>query len=208
MSDQPGQTTQIQDCLARLRGGDDAARAALIDHACRSLQQLAHRMLRGYPIVGRWEQTDDVLNQAMLRLHRALGEVRPGSPKEFLMLATAQVRRELIDMARHYGGPQGLGRHHATDGLGADGDAPPRYDPADETHEPSTIAEWAEFHAKVEALPDPERDVFSARWYDQLSFPEIGQMLGIADRTAKRRWRQACVLLHAAMRGNPPGQAD
>jgi len=208
MADQPGQTTEIQDCLARLQAGDDAARAALVEHACRSLQQLAHRMLRGYPIVGRWEQTDDVLNQAMLRLHRALGEVCPGSPKEFLMLATTQVRRELIDMARHYGGPEGLGRHHATDGLRTDSGAPPRYEQADETHEPSSIAEWAEFHEKVEALPEVERQVFSLRWYDGLSFPEIGQMLGFTDRTAKRRWRDACLLLHAAMRAGSPGQGD
>jgi hypothetical protein len=44
----------------------------------------------------------------MLRLHRALGEVRSGSPKEFLMLATAQVRRQRIDMACQYGGPERL----------------------------------------------------------------------------------------------------
>ena len=81
MSDQPGQTTQIQDCLARLRGGDDAARAALIDHACRSLQQLSPRMLGSYPIVGRWEQTHNVLKQAMLRFHHVPGEIGPASPK-------------------------------------------------------------------------------------------------------------------------------
>jgi hypothetical protein len=44
----------------------------------------------------------------MLQLHRALDE--------FLTPPTAQFRRELIDLARHYGGPQGPGCHHATEG--------------------------------------------------------------------------------------------
>ncbi len=61
-----------------------------------------------YPIASRWEQTGDVLHKAILRLHRALGEVQPGSPKEFLMLATVQAHRQLIDLASHFGGLKGL----------------------------------------------------------------------------------------------------
>lgn len=205
MTSQSRQTTQIQDWLGRLQKGDDEARTALVDHACQNLQQLAHRMLQRYPVVRRWEQTDDVLNQALLRLHRALGDVCPPSAKDFLMLATAQVRRELIDLARRYGGPEGLARHHATDGLPGNSDAPPRHEAADETHEPSNVAEWAEFHEAVEALPAEERQVFSLRWYEQMTFPEIAEVLGIVERTAKRRWRRACVLLHQAMRGMAPG---
>ncbi len=46
-------------------------------------------------------------------------------------------------------------------GHGTDGDPPPWNDRADETHEPSTVAEWAELHAKVETLPTAERAIFS-----------------------------------------------
>ena len=67
-----------------------------------------------YPIVRWWEQTGDVLHRALLRLHRALGEVQPGSPNAFLMLATVQAHRQLIDLAWHYGGSQGPGCLHAT----------------------------------------------------------------------------------------------
>lgn len=35
-------------------------------------------MLRGYPLVRRWEQTDDVLQNSMMRLYRALAEQPPG----------------------------------------------------------------------------------------------------------------------------------
>ena len=39
-------------------------------------------MLRDYPRVGRWEQTDDVLQNALLRLWRALEDVRPATARE------------------------------------------------------------------------------------------------------------------------------
>jgi DNA-directed RNA polymerase specialized sigma24 family protein len=60
-------------------------------------------------------------------------------------------------------------------GHGANGDPPPWNDRADETHEPGTVAEWAEFQAKVEALPEAERAGSSLHRYEGLSFPEIGQ---------------------------------
>jgi RNA polymerase sigma-70 factor (ECF subfamily) len=67
------------------------------------------------------------------------------------------------------------------------------------------VSEWTEFHEQVEALPEKEKEVFSLRWYDELTFVEIGQVLEVADRTAKRRWRSACVMLHEAMQGDAPG---
>jgi hypothetical protein len=45
-------------------------------------------MLRNYPHLKRWEQTDDVFQRAALRLYRSLGEVQPASPREFFGLAT------------------------------------------------------------------------------------------------------------------------
>jgi hypothetical protein len=46
-------------------------------------------------------------------------ELRPGSPKQLLMRATAHVHREPIDTARHDGGLLGLGGQQATDGRSA-----------------------------------------------------------------------------------------
>jgi RNA polymerase sigma-70 factor (ECF subfamily) len=40
------------------------------------LRLLAPKMLRGYPSVRRWKIPDDLLQNAMLRLHRAMAEVR------------------------------------------------------------------------------------------------------------------------------------
>ena len=70
MSEEFSQTAQILHCLDRLRDGDESAREQLISQACEWLRGRAQRMLRSYPHVRRWEETDDLVNQAMLRLAR------------------------------------------------------------------------------------------------------------------------------------------
>ena len=124
MSDATATTTRIQLRLDRLRAGDASARDELLQIACERLTRLARKMLRGYPGVSRWEQTDDVLQNAAVRLCRALEDVRPESVRSFVSLAAVQIRRELIDLARHYDGPEGPGRHHASR-AGSDGSRGP-----------------------------------------------------------------------------------
>ena len=92
--------------VEKVQAGDQAARAALLAHVCNRLQNLAHQMLRGYPVVRRWSETGDVLQAAMIRLSKALDKVHLESVAHFHKLATVQIRRELIDLARHYGGPE------------------------------------------------------------------------------------------------------
>src|ERR1700733_5961134 len=99
-----GQTTEAGDLLGRLRANDDSAREGLIELAKGRFEALARAMLRRYPQVRRWEQTDDVLQAALVRLHRSLAEVRPESVRHLDNLAATQIRRELIDLARHYQG--------------------------------------------------------------------------------------------------------
>src|SRR5438309_1494875 len=106
MADASPSSIEIQGCLDRLRAGDAAARDELLRRACGRLELLTRRMLRGFPGVHRWEQTDDVLQNALVRLLRALKEIQPATTRDFLALSTKQIRRELIDLARHYFGPQ------------------------------------------------------------------------------------------------------
>ena len=79
-----GNTTQIRQCLDLLQVGDEKARDALIQHSCERLMRLTRKMLKGYPRLRRWEQTDDVLQNALLRLHRSLADVKPESVPQFL----------------------------------------------------------------------------------------------------------------------------
>ncbi len=74
-----------------------------------------------------------------------------------------------------------------------------------EGDEPSSLAEWSEFHEAVERLPEEEREAFDLLWYQGLSQPEAAELLGVSPRTIKRRWRSARLLLHDALRGAWPG---
>jgi RNA polymerase sigma-70 factor (ECF subfamily) len=199
-------TSVIQGCIDRLRGGDESARAALLDCAADRLARLARKMLGGYPGVARWEQTDDVAQNALIRLDRALRAVAPPTAREFFRLAAAQVRRELIDLARHYQGPRGLGAHHATRagrGDSADGAATAAESP-DTTHDPGRLAAWAEFHAAVAALGEADRELFDLLWYQGLTQAETAALLGVTERTVNGRWLAARVRLGDTLGGQLP----
>ncbi len=200
------QTTIIQGWIDRLRDGDDSARAALLDCASKRLTRLARKMLKSYPGVGRWEQTDDVLQNALVRLDRALKAVAPPTARDFFRLAAAEIRRELIDLARRYYGPEGLGKRHSTR-LGMSGpDAPPpsRGEPAETTYDPVRLAAWTEFHRRIEDLPEENRELFDLLWYQGLTQSEAAQVLGITERTVNRRWIAARLSLHQALDGQLP----
>ena len=205
MADATPSTTQIQLRLDRLRAGDESARDDLVTIACERLRRLARKMLRGYPGVRRWEQTDDVLQNAALRLWQCLDAVKPASARSFINLAAVQVRRELIDLARHYEGPEGPGRHHhSQDGTEGSGAGSSVLDASTDTNDPARLAAWTEFHHTVEALPDEEREVFNLLWYQGLSQSEAATLLGVTERVAKHRWRSARLKIHAMLGGRLP----
>jgi RNA polymerase sigma-70 factor (ECF subfamily) len=197
-----GQTTEAGDLLGRLRAGDDSARERLIALAQGRFVALARAMLRRHPHVRRWEQTDDLLQAALVRLHRSLAVVRPEDVRHFDNLAAAQIRRELIDLARRHRGPEGLGANHHTDGA----------DPgerlanlADGPGGPETLDEWAAFHEAVERLPEVERQVMGLLWYRGLTHAQAAEALGVATKTVQRRWASARLMIRDALDGGPPG---
>jgi RNA polymerase sigma-70 factor (ECF subfamily) len=181
-------TAKLQRSLDLLRDGDDRGRTELCHHACERLRRLTRKMLRGYPLVGRWEQTDDVLQNAMIRLYRALAEVTPQSVRHFYNLAALQIRRELMDLAKH---------HARRDEPKADLRCA-----ADKTgDEPSNLTEWGEFHRLVEQLPPKEQEVFALLWYHDLSQAEAAEVLGVSVRTVIRSWQAARIHLHQSLQG-------
>ena len=196
-------TTQLQRWLDLIQLGDDDAKDALIRHSLERLKRLTRKMLKGYPRLRRWEQTDDVLQNAMLRLHQSLVAVKPDSVQHFFAFAATQIRRSLIDLARHHFGPEGDAAHHETDH--GNTEKPEIVAQAvDETMEPRTLDAWCDFHEQVGRLPDKERDVFYLIWYDGLSQKEVASVLNVDVRTVKRHWQSARVTLFEALDGESP----
>ena len=110
MTDSAAKTTVLVQLLERMQGGDRAARDELVRAFQTRLEHLARKMLQRYPGVGRWVEVEDVLQGSLMRLLRALESVQPDSTRAFFGLAAEQMRRELLDLGRHFYGPQGEGR--------------------------------------------------------------------------------------------------
>lgn len=199
------QTDEADDLLARHRAGDASAGDGLIRVAQVRFAALARAMLRRYPHIRRWEQTDDLLNAALARLHRSLREVRPETVRHFDNLAAAQIRRELIDLARSYYGPEGLGANHHTDGA----DPGARLaEIGDGSDRPETLDEWVAFHEAVGRLPAEEREVFGLLWYRGMTHAQAAEALGVATKTVQRRWASARLLLQDALDGEHPSAKE
>ncbi|WP_417385382.1 RNA polymerase sigma factor [Gimesia sp.] len=193
MTDQEGYTTRLQGLLDRWSAGDEEVIDELIVHSQGQLRRIASRMLAAKPHVGRWNQTDDVLQNSLIRLHRSLKAVKPESKRAFNGLAAIQIRRELIDMARSLYGPEGRGRNHKSDPgeVDPEGNARPLYDQADPATDVYGQLEMVDFHESVGRLADEEREVFELIFYQGMSQAEVANLLKVSERTVKRRWRQA-----------------
>jgi len=195
---------ELAECLARLAAGDLAARDRIIELCAGRLRSLAHRMLRRFPNVRRWDDTDDVFQNAALRLHRALGQLDSAAPRSVMALAATQLHRELIDLARKHAGPASYAANHGTNVVrhGQDRDDAPRHvDRAADAAEP--LDRWEEFHAAVQRLPDESREVFHLVWYLGADQKTIAGLVGCSERTVKTRWREAREAIRTALDGPP-----
>jgi RNA polymerase sigma factor (sigma-70 family) len=147
--------------------------------------------------VKRFEQTDDLLQNSMIRLWKAFEQTHPETPLDFYRLAASIMRRELIDMSRHYFGAYGMGANIAyaapSDETGL---ASPLELNGDETSEPQKLGRWTEFHEYVEQLSDEDRTLFDLLWYQGLTLDAASQITSISERTIRRRWKAARLTLY------------
>ena len=192
----------VQECLDRLRAGDASAREGLLEVAGVRLRKLAVHMMSGAERLQRWEQPEDLLQNSLLRLHRTLAEVHPATVREFFQFATLQFRRELVDLARHYFGAEGLGANHASaDGRSTES-GPIARAASDESSDADELAMWTELHDQIKSLPDESRETFELLFYHGLTQNEVANLLDVSTRTIQRRWTDACELLRRSKSGS------
>jgi RNA polymerase sigma-70 factor (ECF subfamily) len=201
MSDSTLDTVYLHHCIDRWRGGDACAADDLLRTVSTRLEALARKMLRSFPKVRAWADTGDVLQNALIRLLRTLQNVKPASSRDFLNLAAVEIRRELLDLARHFGGRRydyatGAG---ASDRLAA---LPGQSESADE------LELWCRFHEAVEQLSPEDRELISLIFYHDWTQVQIAELFGIAERTVRRRWTVACRQLSKTLAGQFPPVED
>jgi RNA polymerase sigma factor (sigma-70 family) len=182
-------TVELQTLIDRMNAGDTSARDLLIEHVCARLQRVTRKIRRDFPRLRNNEDTGDLLQKGIIRLLRALDAGTVATVEDFFRLAALQVRRELIDMARR---PSWLKN-------ASDVTVDAMEEPFDSTYEPRRLADWTEFHGKVEQLPEQERQVFDLLWYQGLSQSEAAAVLRVSVPTIKRRWLSARLRLKSAL---------
>jgi RNA polymerase sigma factor (sigma-70 family) len=194
------QTARMHHLVDRIQQGDESARDELLLSVCNNLERLARKMLKRYPAVQRWEETGDVLQNALMRLLRALKEIKPPSVRDFFGLAAEQIRRELLDLARHYRGKKGLGTN-----LTPHGDSIIRNDELPvKADEGENLERWHDFHVAVQQLPAEEREVIGLVFYHGWTQLQIAELFQTSERTIRRRWQSACLKLDQLIEGGLP----
>lgn len=182
-----------------LAQGDETARPSLLEATQQRLRTLAQQMLRGDRL-HRWEETDDLLQEASLALYHHLEHVRPADPREFFSLAAFHLRRALIKMARHYCGPHGMAANHDSAGRLQ------LHELAGDSSTPSQVAtrseQWLRLAHALELLSPEEREVTEMIWFHGLSQGEVARLVSINERTVRRRWQRARLKLFDALAEN------
>jgi RNA polymerase sigma-70 factor (ECF subfamily) len=159
-------------------------------------------MCRSFPNIRGWTETGDVLQNSLIRLLRTLQSMRPATTRDFFNLAAVHIRRELLDLARHYRG-KGWVPLDAPVGNDAHLTPKPRTEPM--TPHADDFDLWTRFHEAVDQLPIEEREVVGLVFYHGWTQARIAELFGVKERTIRRRWAAACERLRSLVGGSIPG---
>jgi RNA polymerase sigma factor (sigma-70 family) len=187
-------TVQIQGLLDRFVGGDEKAKANLIKVAEGRLLVLTRQLLRGFPDGRGHDDTTGIFNEAYLRLHSSLDEVKPTTVRQFFGLAALEIRRTLLDLVRKFRG-RGKNPNPKPRPLDPPGTGGQRIDPPvrDAFQERIDLTE-ALFNA-IDKLPDKLQEVTMLHHFQGLRQAEVAGLLGVHEDTVKRWWNEALVEL-------------
>lgn len=174
--------------LVRLKAKDPAAVNELVTRAYDRLDKLVKK-IKNESFGAVPHASDSVLNEAYLRLAKALETVAPPTPADFFRFAAYKVRQTLLDIV------EADRREAARLAVPpapepGESDAPP-YEPGTSTLGPERLAMWSELHRRVEELPEEVREVFVQHYYLGLSQAEISEGLGLHPKRVSRLWLDA-----------------
>ncbi len=185
MPDPSLNTVALQACLDRWQAGDRAAANDLLKMAIARLEKLARRMTRAFPNVRGVADTDDVLQNSLLRFLRTLQNLRPATTRDFFNLAAVHIRRELLDLARRT-------KNKRTVSIEAnDSSTPTAPEPVAPDDTGPDAEHWVRFHEAVDQLPSEEREVVGLVFYHGWTQDQIAELFQVDVRAIRRRWKTA-----------------
>jgi RNA polymerase sigma-70 factor (ECF subfamily) len=201
------ETRHLHDLLVRWQAGDRSAADALCRRVARRLELLARKMIGRFPNVRVLADTDDVFQDAMMRLLHTLTTLRPATTRDFFNLAAVHLRRTLLDLSRRVASRPDLHRRRS---MLESKDS--RDDPIEELADPGPLPEdlerWCQFHEAIERLPVAERQVMDLVFYHGWSQERIAELFQVDERTVRRWWRHACDRIALELGGQFPSPTD
>ena len=166
--------------------GSDVLVGALYD----DLRAAAHREMRRSGSPQTW-QTTAIINETWLKLH---AKDDWESREHFIRTASTAMRHIMIDAARARLAARRGGGVPALPIEAAD-------DVPSEDQEDYQLIRLGETLVELATL-DPElARLVDCRYFAGLTEPEAAQVLGISERTVRRRWVQARAWIHREMQG-------
>ena len=116
--------------VSELRAGRPNAAEPTFRKIVARVERFAADRFKTFPRVGRFVDLDDVVQGSLIRLLAAFRDIRPASRQHFYALANELIRRELLDLVKHYYGPLGHGTNVADVVVGeGDGEYAPEAPP-------------------------------------------------------------------------------
>jgi len=188
----PSESSRISQLLGLASSGDAEALGKVFEAAYPELHTLASSRLRGR---GRGQdtlQTTVVVHETFMRFAQ-LGELQAEHRAQFFRYAGHVMRSVIVDSVRkRLAQRRGSGAEHVslTDSQGGAGVI-------------GGEGEILEVHAALEALAETDPrlvDVVQLRYFGGMTDEEIANALGVTDRTVRRDWEKARLLLSEALK--------
>jgi RNA polymerase sigma factor (TIGR02999 family) len=182
----PGSITQL---IVRANAGDASALDALFTALYGELHALARaRLRRNRPITAL--DTTSLLHESYIKLVKQ-GELKVENRNHFLAYASRTMRSIIVDFARKRLAER---RGSGVKALELDTDIAGGVSSGEE--------EVLRVHEALQALAQSEErlaQVVEMRYYRGLTENEIGEALGVTERTVRRDWEKARLLLSLAL---------
>jgi len=176
--------------LEAVRNGQSGAIDQIVALTYQELRELAHQRLRRTPQITLLE-TGALVNECYLRLVK-VGELNAGDRAHFLGYAARVMRSIVVDFARErLAQRRGGNSPHLT--LGTD-----IADPAAPAEE--EVVRVDEALQELARLDPRLVQVVEMKYFGGLKSDEIAEALGIAERSVRRDWQKARVLLHEELK--------
>ena len=161
------------------------------------LHLLTSQLLRSFPRGRDHDDTTGIFNEAYLRLHSSLDEVKPSTVRQFLGLAALEIRRTLLDVVRKVSGRGKTKKGTRVGGnVGGGGDEEGAIiDPPIKGDDQKRFELTEDLFTAIDELPPELKEVVMLLHFQGLTQAEVAALFEVHEDTVKRWWAKARILL-------------